>query len=156
MKPLKLVLRLNATTCIFFGLLFSLLSHNVGQFIGTEQYLVIMLLGIALIINGLHLIYASSRKKLFTLEIYYFSIGDILWFCATCICITGAFFITNWAGIIASVIIAMVVLSLGLAQLWYYAEHNNLGVGNANPADLMPPQLSRFSAIKNSWLGMKN
>ena len=80
MKPLRNVLRLNATTCIAFGLLFLIAPTAVGTFLGSVPDLVIQIVGFALIFNGGHLIITSRRAQINPSEVYYFAAGDILWF----------------------------------------------------------------------------
>lgn len=152
MKALKQVLRLNALSCLSFGAIFAIWPQNVGLYIGTDQHLIIMLVGAALLFNGLHLAFASLRKTPLKLEIYYFSLGDILWFSATFILIGAKLFITSQSGIWLSLIVAFGVVTLGLAQLYFYAELNHLG---KNTDDMLPAKLSRLNAIKHSWLAMK-
>ena len=82
MLSLKNVMRANATSCLAFGALFVLQPNLVANFLSVtspapKSY--ILILGILLILNGLHLLWASRvplpQKKL----ILYFSTSDYIW-----------------------------------------------------------------------------
>ena len=55
------VLFINSLSCILFGLLFLFRPQLTADFLGDVPNLVILILGAALTINGVHLVWASSR-----------------------------------------------------------------------------------------------
>ncbi len=118
MKPLRNVLRLNATTCIAFGLLFLIAPTAVGTFLGSVPDLVIQIVGFALIFNGGHLIITSRRAQINPSEVYYFAAGDILWFIGSLVILTLGTVITTTPGIIATLVVAVGVGAIGLRQIW--------------------------------------
>lgn len=120
MLNLKQVLQLNALSCIGFGLLFSLRSAAVASFLSAESSappILITVLGLVLIFNGLHLVWASSQELLSKFLIMYFSIGDFAWVLATVLIILMGVWITNAQGVIAALIVAALVGSMGLLQI---------------------------------------
>ncbi|MEO9822202.1 MAG: hypothetical protein ABJF79_17720, partial [Paracoccaceae bacterium] len=64
MDNLKFVLRLNAASCISFGLLFVVAPQVVAAFLGSIPPMIIFALGVGLLGNGAFLIAASLRKTL--------------------------------------------------------------------------------------------
>ena len=79
MNSLKNVLRINAASCIIFGILGILASSSVADFFGDPPKWLVQATGAVLTMNGLHLILVSLRKTVKTWEIFYFSLGDLAW-----------------------------------------------------------------------------
>jgi len=158
-KALRLVLRLNALSCLGFGLIFTFAGAPVAAFLGEFPVAAVRTIGVLLAVNGAHLVYASLRPRLLPLEIFYFSAGDIAWFIATLALLAGGFGLTTPAGQTAALLVALGVLALGLAQVWLWAEATGSGrSGNASPDrrnDLIPDRYSRLTAIGVSWMGLK-
>jgi len=143
MDSLKLVLRINAASCIVFGLLGILAPLEVAEFLGDPPVWVLQVTGAVLAVNGLHLILASLRKAARTLEILYFSMGDLAWWLASVFLIAANNWVTTPAGAIATFGIAFGVAALGVVQLWMIAiqtkRHSNT---------------EHWVAIKNSYRSM--
>jgi hypothetical protein len=118
MDSLKFVMRLNAASCISFGLIFSALPHVVTTFLGQVPQAAIIALGIGLLVNGAHLAIASRRTEIHQAEVIWFSLGDFSWWLATLGLIVTNVWITTPLGIAVAVIIATGVAGLGVAQLW--------------------------------------
>ncbi|MEO9897095.1 MAG: hypothetical protein ABJD13_20730 [Paracoccaceae bacterium] len=127
MDNLKFVLRLNAASCISFGLLFVVAPQVVAAFLGSTPPVIIFALGVGLFGNGAFLIAASLRKTLRKGEVIWFSLGDLGWWLATLGLIAAKIWITTTWGIILAVIVATIVAGLGVAQLWNIGlqAHNN-------------------------------
>ena len=127
MVTLKTVLRLNASTCVGFGLLFISLPNTVSQFLSLDNSApewVLSILGVGLISQGLHLIWASYQKKPNKGLILYFSMGDFVWVLASLVLMTCQLWISSPMGIVSSSLVAIVVGVLGVMQLQSYKyEH---------------------------------
>jgi len=124
MFTLKNILRTNAISCLAFGLLFILMPLDIVNFLSLNSNnnapfpeIVLQGLGVVLIFNGLHLLWASTLKKPNKFLIYYFSMGDFLWTAGTVVLLGLGIWITTTVGIIASVIVALMVTLLGILQL---------------------------------------
>ncbi|MEP2472965.1 MAG: hypothetical protein ABJH45_15605 [Paracoccaceae bacterium] len=120
MDSLKFIMRLNATSCISFGLLFTIVPHVIATFLGGAPKAVILVLGIGLLANGVHLIVASRRRTVSEIEVIWFSLGDFGWWLATLALIAADLWITTTSGIAVAVIVATFVAGLGVAQLWTF------------------------------------
>lgn len=118
MKKIKIVMSLNALSCLLFGLIFSIFSNETTQYLSgsAENSFVFLIIGIGLIFNGLHLclsIYRGPRK----IELIYFSVGDFLWVIATLAAIGFKFMILTTGGIAAACVIGLMVGVFGTLQL---------------------------------------
>jgi hypothetical protein len=113
-------MRLNAASCLSFGLLFIIIPHVIATFLGGAPKVVIVVLGIGLLVNGAHLIVASRRKIVREIEVIWFSFGDFGWWLATLALIVADLWITTTWGIAVAVIVATFVAGLGVAQLWTF------------------------------------
>lgn len=120
MDSLKFIMRLNATSCISFGLLFILIPQVIATFLGSVPKTVIVVLGIGLLANGAHLIVASWRGTIREIEVIWFSLGDFGWWLATLALIVANLWITTTSGIAVAMIVATFVAGLGVAQLWTF------------------------------------
>jgi hypothetical protein len=116
-------MRLNATSCISFGLLFIVVPYAVAKFLGQVPQAIIVVLGIGLLGNGAHLIAASLRTEIREGEVIWFSLGDFGWWLATLALIVTNIWITTVWGIVVAVIVATVVAGFGVAQLWIIGLH---------------------------------
>lgn len=120
MVTLKTVLRTNALSCIGFGLVFLCVPSAVAGFLSTENLVpkvMLIILGVVLIINGLHLAWASSKPMPSKSLILYFSIGDFLWVISTLLLILFGLWITTFSGIIATLLVSALVGALGVLQI---------------------------------------
>ena len=120
MFSLKNVMRANATSCLLFGGLFALQPSQAADFLGgvsPAPQMYILILGVLLILNGLHLLWVSRiplpQKKL----ILYFSTGDYLWVLGSIGLIVSGIWITTTGGILVASAIAVVVGLFGIIQM---------------------------------------
>lgn len=120
MVSLKNVMRANAMSCLVFGGLFALQPGLVGSFLGgalpaPQSY--ILALGILLILNGLHLLWASRiplpQKEL----ILYFSAGDYLWVIGSIGLMVSGVWITTTGGVLVASAVAIMVGLFGVLQM---------------------------------------
>jgi len=120
MLSLKNVMRANATSCLAFGALFALQPNLVANFLSVtspapKSY--ILILGILLIVNGLHLLWASRvplpQKKL----ILYFSTSDYIWVIGSVGLIITEVWITTTAGVLLASGVAVMVGFFGILQM---------------------------------------
>ena len=161
MKPTQILLRINALSCLSFGIMFLLIPAKISNVLGQFPEVILRFLGIGLILHAAHLLYGSFKKILGPRELYYFSASDQAWMLATLLVLTTTDWITTGIGINLALIVAIFVSTIGLFQLWTYAEHQRLGVPGSKTVkpiqdrDLMPASYSRWKSIGVSWLGMK-
>jgi hypothetical protein len=118
MKKIKIIMGLNAISCLIFGAAFLFFSHETAQFLsGNNKNSVILLtLGISLIFNGIHIffsIYRSPKK----IEVIYFSVGDFLWVIGTLVTIYFEYLVITSTGIWAAFIVGAMVGTFGVLQL---------------------------------------
>ena len=132
MLSLKNAMRANATSCLAFGALFALRPSMVVNFLGgespaPESY--ILVLGVLLIMNGLHLLWASRfplpKKEL----ILYFSIGDYIWVIGSGALIISEVWITTTAGVVLTCAVAAMVGFFGVLQM---AKRKAMGTARNN------------------------
>lgn len=119
MITLKNVLKANAASCIIFGLMFLWAPLEIALFLSNDApapELVLFLLGAVLVINGLHLLWASVQTSPNKLLVWYFSFGDLLWAIGTIVLLIGGIWITTVFGIIAAIVVGMTVSVLGVLQ----------------------------------------
>jgi hypothetical protein len=151
MYSLKTVLRLNALSCIVFGIVFAFAANATAAFLGSAPPVFIRITGVLLLFNGLHLVWASFRRVP-KYELYYFVVGDLTWVTLTAILLGLGIWITTAAGIAAAIGVALVVGVLGIAQI---------GAAPAEPAavpdadDHLPVHLPLLRSIGVSWNSMK-
>lgn len=143
MDSLKFVLRLNAASCVSFGLLFVVLPKAVAMFLGQIPAPVIVAVGIGLLGNGAHLIHASRRAETRENEIIWFSLGDFAWWLTTLALIVANIWITKPWGILLAVIVGALVAGLGVAQLWIYGRKSHENTHKKH-----------FKAVTNSWMAL--
>lgn len=133
MDSLRFVMRLNAASCVLFGLLFINLPQAIAESLGQVPQVIIVALGIGLLVNGAHLIVASRRTNLREIEVIWFSLGDFGWWLTTLALIVANIWITTSSGIIVALIVATAVAALGVAQLWILGLQSH---GNTNKEHL--------------------
>jgi hypothetical protein len=120
MLNLKHVMRANAISCLAFGVVFVLQPSLAANFLGGASpapQLYILILGILLILNGLHLLWASRiplpKKEL----ILYFSIGDFIWVIASVVLMVSEVWITTTGGVFIASAVAVMVGLFGMLQM---------------------------------------
>jgi hypothetical protein len=120
MITLKNVLRANAASCIIFGLMFLWAPLEIALFLSADfpaPEIVLFLLGAVLVVNGLHLIWASAQTPPNKLLVLYFSFGDLLWALGSAILLIGSIWVTTIPGVIATILVSTVVATLGVLQV---------------------------------------
>lgn len=116
MLSLPLLLRLNAASCLVFGVVFVLFAGPTATFLGTPPVWLLIVLGAGLIVNGLHLAWASTRDQTWLAEVLYFSSADVLWVLLTLGLVMTGTFLTSGPGIAVALIVAIGVGALGVLQ----------------------------------------
>ena len=116
MQPLRFTLRLNALTCAAFGLLFVFASKATSQFLGGFPEIWLRVVGALLVLHSVHLVWASIRRSIRHLEVYYFSAGDLLWFLASLYLLLAPGLITTTSGAILTIVVGVIVDRLGTAR----------------------------------------
>lgn len=118
MTRLRFILRLNAASCVCFGVFFVLFPADIGAFLGDAPALVLRLIGVGLLANGVHLLLAAARRVPRRNEVLWFSAGDLLWGLLTALLLASNLWITTPSGHSAAAVVALGVSAVGLAQLW--------------------------------------
>jgi len=112
------VLRLNALSCLVFGLLFAIQPKVVTSFLGDPPTWIVAGLGWLLVLNALHLVW-SARRKPSVSELVYFAVGDFLWVGVTIVLLVTGTWILTGHGRMASLAVAAMVAIFGVLQLWF-------------------------------------
>jgi hypothetical protein len=154
MKNLKLALRLNAASCLVFGLLFVVMPAATGNFLGVSSAVAITIVGAALLLNGAHLLVASLKQRVNPFEVYYFSVGDLLWVNVTLMLVASESFLPTPASKVAALLVAAFVGAVGVFQLAALSKLSKTP-NSANAADHLPDHLPVAKAIAASWVSMK-
>jgi hypothetical protein len=136
-------MRLNAMSCILFGIVFAVVPNVTAVFLGSMPKAVLVAIGIGLLANGGHLIVASRRAVISEFEVIWFSLGDFGWWLATLGLITANVWITTQWGIVAAVVVATFVAALGGAQLWIFGLQTHGHTGKQH-----------LKAFATSWLAL--
>lgn len=118
---LKLIMTLNAISCLVFGSVFYFYPSEISSLLGHVPHLILKLLGIVLLVNAAHLFWATLRKP-HKVELLYFILGDFLWVLMTVIILIFQAWITTFYGVIASSITATMVGIFGYIQLNHYKK----------------------------------
>ncbi len=154
MKNLKIALRLNAASCLVFGLLFVVMPAATGNFLGVSSAMAITIVGAALLVNGAHLLVASSRQQVHPMEVYYFSVGDLLWVNVTLMLVASESFLPTPISKVAALLVAAFVGSVGVLQLMALSKLTP-ATNKVSAADSLPDHLPVAKAIAASWVSMK-
>lgn len=120
MVTLKQIMRANALSCIIFGFLFIVLPTDTALFLSTSNTVpttALVILGVVLVANGAHLIWASLSQIPNILLVMYFSLGDFLWVIASSYLIFSEMWITSEQGIAAASTVAVLVGVFGVLQM---------------------------------------
>lgn len=119
---LETIMRANAAFCLFFGAMFAGFPMSVTSFLSTDPAPAwsVVVIGIVLLLNGLHLLWVSTKQPVAKWEIYHFSAGDFGWVAGTVVMIAMQIWITTAFGIAAALGVAVIVGSFGILQLSAY------------------------------------
>jgi len=102
---LRKIMIANALSCLAFGALFAAGAGRVASFLGSPPEWLIFVLGIGLLINGVHLIIAGRKPSLGQAEVIYFALGDFAWVGLTAVLLVLGIWITApWAVAVASLV----------------------------------------------------
>lgn len=114
---LATVLRLNALSCLGFGVLFLAAPGPVATGLGTPPTWLIVALGAGLVGNAA-LLWLSARggRAPRRAEVLFFCAGDAAWVVATLALVLAGVWIVTPGGRIAALVVAIMVGALGLAQ----------------------------------------
>ena len=126
MFTLKPVLQANAASCIGFGVLFALKPEWLAVFLAPDAPApsgLMMLLGLGLMVHGLHLLWASLQPQQSRLLVAYFCLGDVLWVLLTLGLVFSQTWVVSTKGVYWSLLVASVVGVLGALQ-WYCRGDN--------------------------------
>jgi len=129
MASIRTVLKLNAASCLLFGLGFLIFPGAVAAFLGAPPAppTLILALGAGLVLNG-GLILTTARKDAPSAGwVAFFALGDGLWVLGTLVLILSGLWITSTAGIAAAIAVAAMVGLFGLMQF----RHVRCGAGDA-------------------------
>jgi len=127
MFSLKNVMRANAASCLLFGILFVLLADSIVIFLGDNDPappFVLVGLGLILIVNGAHLLWASHIPIPGKALVLYFSIGDFIWVVLSVGLVVTGIWVTTVPGILLTLFIAFIVGCFGLSQLFFHNKTN--------------------------------
>lgn len=147
MYSLPMALRLNAASCLGFGLLFAIAPGASADFLGAMPPALVRAIGLLLALNGLHLAWASLRRVP-RAELMYFVFGDLAWVSLTALVLGIGGWITTAAGVAAAVAVAVCVGAFGVLQA------AALGL-EAREGDALPARYGMLGAIGASWASMK-
>jgi len=120
MTTLSYVMKANAISCIVFGLIFLSIPSKVIMFLSADiqpPETVLLILGTGLIINGLHLTWASLKPMPSRALVIYFSIGDYIWVLGSISLILLGIWITTTAGVITTLVVSAMVGLFGILQM---------------------------------------
>ncbi|MEM7226736.1 MAG: hypothetical protein AAF495_27440 [Pseudomonadota bacterium] len=110
-----IILRANALSCLVFGALFTVLPAQVAAFLGTAPHWLVLGIGLVLLLNGAHLVWASLRHAP-VMELRYFALGDFMWVVLTVVLIASGTWITTPAGIVTAGVVGLMVATFGALQ----------------------------------------
>lgn len=130
---LRLTMRANALSCLVFGVLLAFMPSRVGAFLSDDSpapTIIICALGIVLLLNGTHLVWASNLAKPSKLLLTYFTAGDYAWVVASIIVLAADFWVTTTSGVITTVAVSVMVGLLGTLQLMSITSRTNLRKSN--------------------------
>lgn len=116
-KILYIALRANAVFSLINGLILTLFPFQVALWIGYSSPLLYQIIGVGLVLFGLHLIFLSCKKNMPKLEVYLVSFGDFAWVLATAVLLLLKANLFSQSGIYILTGIGLVVLIFGLLQL---------------------------------------
>lgn len=123
MVTLQNVLRINASTCLGFGVLFSSTPDSVARFLSSTSpapSLLVLILGLGLIFQSIHLLWASFQASSNKALILYFSMGDFAWALASLALMFMGLWVNSSAGILYTSLVALMVAILGGLQISAY------------------------------------
>ena len=122
MVELKRTMQSNAASCIIFGIVFVAAPGTVSEFLhGTSPApsWLLLGLGIGLIINGVHILWAAQQTPISKAWVFYFSAGDFLWVAGSCYLLVTQLWVNTALGLATVLGVSFMVGAFGMAQLFY-------------------------------------
>lgn len=119
MITLTSVLKANALSCLIFGVIFAVFPSQTGALLDHSEPAptpLIIALGIVLIFNGFHLLWATLQKTQHPWLILYFCLGDALWVVLSIALLILQLWITSLSGILMTTVVAIAVGTMGFLQ----------------------------------------
>jgi hypothetical protein len=120
MITLSHVMKANAASCIGFGTTFLLATEGVINFLSVDKQapsMVFTVLGIGLLLNGLHLVWVSFKVMPSKPLVLYFSFGDYIWVLATLYLLLAGIWITTAQGVATALLVSLMVATFGVLQM---------------------------------------
>ncbi|MFT5674975.1 MAG: hypothetical protein ACI808_000904 [Paraglaciecola sp.] len=120
MVTLSNIMRVNAFSCIGFGITFFLFPGKVGSFLSSDMKIpevILLFLGVGLFFNGIHLLWASFGSTPSKKVVLYFSIGDYIWVIGTSYLLLFGIWITTPMGIWVTILVSGLVGAFGILQM---------------------------------------
>lgn len=118
MTSLRLILCLNAASCIGFGALLLSAPLAVAAALGTPPVWLLQALGVGLLVNAAHLLSVARQDRPGIGAVLWFSTGDLLWWLATVALVASGVWITTPSGQAMALAVGAGVAGLGAAQLF--------------------------------------
>ncbi|MBO1255895.1 hypothetical protein J3L16_09390 [Alteromonas sp. 5E99-2] len=121
MLSLKNIMAANGISCIGFGGIFIFNASTIANFLTVDNSIPLMVLkvvGLILVLNGIHLLWSSTRQRIKKWLMVYFCLGDMLWVITSLALVIFGLWITTIQGIVATIIIAIMVGYFGVMQ-WF-------------------------------------
>lgn len=118
--PLNNIMKANAVNCIVFGVIFVSFSTNVAQFLSLEgpaPSVLLFILGVGLVVHGLHLWVVAQKSNPSKFWVFYFSAGDALWVLMTGFLLWAGVWITTPIGIQVTLLTSFIVGGFGVLQV---------------------------------------
>lgn len=114
---LRAVLRLNAASCLGFGLAAAFWPEATAAMLGTVPAWLVRVAGLGLVANGGHLLLASARRNIMPGEVLWFTLGDLSWWLASLGLIAAGIGVNAPQGVLVFSLIAVGVALLGMTQV---------------------------------------
>jgi len=127
---LKLVLRLNALSCIVFSVLFLGFGATVAAFLGEAPAWLVRGLGVMLLGNAAVMLATAARPAPEAGMVRLFALGDFAWVAGTAALVAAGLFVTTTGGIVAALNTAAMVAVFGILQ-WHLADKAGAATGPA-------------------------
>lgn len=128
MVTLQNALRMNASTCLGFGALFSAVPDSVAHFLSSTSSApswVVLILGLGLIFQSIHLLWASFQISPSKALILYFSMGDFAWAIASLALMLMGLWINSATAMLYTSLVALMVSILGAMQISAYKQEQD-------------------------------
>lgn len=126
MSDIKIILKLNALSCLLFGALFVFMPETIIAFLADDQLmpqLVLVALGVLLNLWGMLLIWLSNRESIPNVLLLIVALGDFLWMAATVVLLLMQIWVNSSNGMAVAGLVAMLVGWFGWQQFQHYRNN---------------------------------